>query len=92
MAGARTLPLLMWSLHGGEMANINASLPPSRSVTASEPPLYGTCTTSMPAMLREKFHREMACAADAARAKRVFARIRPGKRDELFHRVRGTDG
>ena len=53
---ARVFGALDVWLNGGEVGE-HQRQPPAKqiraSVTATDPPLYGTCTSSMPAMLRK---------------------------------------
>jgi hypothetical protein len=46
-----SLPLLMNAIDDGRLCTDTCTWPPTRSVTAADAPLYGTCSISMPAVL-----------------------------------------
>ncbi len=46
-----SLPLLMNEIDDGRLCTDTCTWPPTRSVTAADAPLYGTCSISMPAAL-----------------------------------------
>ena len=48
---ARSLPALNCSPAVSVSANITCTCPPTRSSSAGAPPLYGTCTMSMPVII-----------------------------------------
>ncbi|CFW13724.1 Uncharacterised protein [Bordetella pertussis] len=48
-ASARSLPACTCGHDDGMLSNMNCTWPPIRSVTAGALPLYGTCSTSIPA-------------------------------------------
>src|SRR6266511_398703 len=50
-ASPRSLPALMYSADVGTLSNITCTCPPSKSVSASAPPRYGTCTMSTPVII-----------------------------------------
>ena len=51
LAMVRTLPLFMWLAAVDTVAKISCRLPPTRSVIAGPPPLYGTCCMRTPAII-----------------------------------------
>src|SRR5262245_45639465 len=83
-ANGRNLPALMYSMDAGMVPNMTCTWPPSRSVSASASPRYGTWIMLTPAIIL----RQMACRSVATRAHVDFARVDLGISNKLRHCLR----
>src|SRR5436190_4651670 len=86
-ANARTRPDCAYGAIEFRLSNMTCTCPAIRSLIACEPPLYGTCTMSVPVMYLKSS--PPTCPGEPFARGRVeqLAGILPGVGDQLGHRV-----